>query len=42
LPENEIFGTHYNPAEMAKRLLAYRTANNSEIAEFSVQDFFKQ
>ena len=33
-------GTHYNAQDMARRLKLYRTANNSDVAEPSVQDFF--
>lgn len=42
LPEDSINGTHYNNADMIRRLKQYRTANNSTIAEPSVQDFFLQ
>lgn len=42
LPENEIKGTHYNAEDMARRLKAYHTANNSKVAEYAVSDFFKQ
>ena len=41
LSEEEISGTHYNSKDMQRRLKAYREANNSEVAEPSVQDFFK-
>lgn len=40
LPEVEIVGTHYNASDMTRRLKIYRTANNSQVAEPSVQDFF--
>lgn len=40
LPESAVQGTTYNSLEMARRLKTYRTANNSEVAEPSVQDFF--
>lgn len=40
LPESAITGTTYNALDMARRLKAYRLANNSEVAEPSVQDFF--
>ena len=40
LPQCELVGTHYNPTDMARRLQAYRLANNSEVAEPSVQEFF--
>ena len=36
LPQCELVGTHYNPVDMARRLQAYRLANNSEVAEPSV------
>ena len=42
LPENQIEGTHYTKDDMLRRLQAYRTANNSVVAEPSVQDFFKK
>lgn len=42
LPEKEIAGTHYNKTDMERRLKIYRTANNSEIADPSVADFFRQ
>ena len=42
LPEEKIAGTHYNQVDMVRRLKKYREANNSEIAEPAVQDFFTQ
>jgi len=42
LTEAEISGTHYNIKDMKRRLEAYRKANESEVAEPSVQDFFKE
>ncbi len=42
LPEAALSGTHYNAQDMVRRLKAYRTANNSEVAEFSVSEFFQQ
>lgn len=42
LPESKIKGTHYNAMDMTRRLKDYRTANNSEVAEHSVSDFFDQ
>lgn len=36
LPEKQIQGTHYNGSDMIRRLKAYRTSNNSEVAEPSV------
>ena len=42
LPEDRISGTHYNEQDMRRRIKAYRTANNSIVAEPAVQDFFKQ
>lgn len=42
LPDNVIAGTHYNADDMFRRLKAYRVANNSKVAEYSVSDFFKQ
>ena len=41
-PEEKIVGTHYNEADMKRRLATYRTANNSVVAEPSVQEFFKR
>ena len=41
-PEEKITGTHYNEADMKRRLATYRTANNSVVAEPSVQEFFKR
>ncbi len=41
LSEAEIEGTHYNEADMKRRLSAYREANNSTVAEPAVQDFFR-
>lgn len=40
--QEAIQGTHYNLEDMQRRLKTYRTANNSEVAEPSVQEFFKQ
>lgn len=42
LPEDRIAGTHYNEERMRERIKAYRVANNSTVAEPSVQDFFQQ
>jgi hypothetical protein len=42
LPEDVIAGTHYNNADMTRRIKAYRTANNSKVAEYSVSEFFGQ
>ena len=42
LPEAEIAGTHYNQEDITRRLKLYRTANNSQVAEPSVQDFFNK
>lgn len=41
MPEDLIEGTHYNFDDMTRRLKAYRFANNSEVAEPSVQSFFE-
>jgi len=41
LAECAITGTHYNPGDMARRLKAYRVLNDSQVAEPSVQAFFK-
>lgn len=42
LPEDQIAGTQYNMADMMRRIKAYRKANNSEVAEPAVQDFFRE
>lgn len=41
LPEEALEGTRYNMEEMNKRIVKYREANNSVIAEPSVQKFFE-
>ena len=41
LSEEQIAGTHYNAADMKRRLKAYRNVNESKVAEPSVQAFFK-
>ena len=40
LPEESVKGTHYTQTDMIRRMKAYRIANQSEVAEPSVQDFF--
>ena len=40
--QKTLEGTHYNMEDMQRRLEMYRLANNSEVAEPSVQDFFRQ
>jgi adenylate kinase len=40
MTEQEVFGTHYTAADMARRIAAYRKANNSTIAEPSLKQFF--
>ena len=42
LREQEAFGTHYNSADMDRRLKAYRIANNSQVAEPSLKNFFSE
>jgi len=42
LSEDEITGTHYNAQDMKRRLQLYRKANNSKVAEPSVQKFFDE
>ena len=42
LPEDRIAGTHYNEARMRQRIKDYRIANNSQVAEPAVQDFFQE
>ena len=42
LPEDRIDGTHYNEDDMRRRIKAYRVANNSQVAEPAVQDFFQK
>jgi len=41
LPEDCINSTHYNEDDMRRRIKDYRLANNSQVAEPAVQDFFK-
>lgn len=41
LPQDQLEGTHYTKDDMVRRLGAYRLANNSKVAEPSVQEFFK-
>lgn len=41
LSEEQIAGTHYNVKEMKRRLKAYRSINESKVAEPSVQAFFQ-
>ena len=41
LPEAEVEGTHYTLKDMKRRLKAYRTANESQVAEPSVSQFFR-
>ena len=41
LPEASVDGTHYNYNDMVRRLKAYRMANNSQMAEPSIQQFFQ-
>lgn len=40
--EEMLQGTHYNQQDMKRRLAKYRKENNSQIAEPSLSDFFKQ
>ena len=42
LTEDQIAGTHYNDADMKRRIRDYRDANNNKVAEPAVQDFFLQ
>ena len=42
LREQDAFGTHYNSADMDRRLKAYRIANNSQVAEPSLKNFFSE
>lgn len=42
LSEKEAFATHYNAADMARRLKVYRQANNSAVAEPSLKTFFAE
>ena len=42
LPDDVITGTHNNPKDLARRLKLYRECNESQIAEPSVQQFFKE
>ena len=40
--EQEIAGTHYNGADMERRIAAYRKSNNSAVAEPSLKQFFSE
>ena len=42
LIEDEVAGTHYNIADMKRRLKKYRLLNESQTAEPSVQQFFSE
>jgi adenylate kinase len=42
LPETYAAGSHYNEADMTRRLAAYRKANNSLVAEPALKQFFEQ
>ena len=42
LTEAEAFGTHYTAADMLRRIAAYRKANNSQVAEPPLKQFFTQ
>jgi hypothetical protein len=42
LEEQQVEDTHYNAADMKRRLKVYHDANDSQIAEPSVQQFFKE
>lgn len=42
LPEEKIAGTHWNDADMDRRLKEYRDSNNSEIGDPSIVEFFKK
>ncbi len=36
-----IEGTHYNQVDMKRRLKHYRESNESQVANPSIEDFFK-
>ena len=42
LPEESIVGSHYNMADMKRRLKIYREENQSKIAEPSAHDFYRE
>ena len=42
LSEEQIAGTHYTVNDMKRRLKSYRTINESQVAEPSVQKFFRE
>jgi adenylate kinase len=42
LPEAYAAGSHYNEAEMKRRIAAYRKANNSQVADAPLKLFFEQ
>jgi adenylate kinase len=42
LPEAYAQGSHYNEADMLRRIAAYRKANNSQVAEPALKLFFEE
>jgi adenylate kinase len=42
LPEWQVKGTHYNAEDMKRRIKAYRVANNSQVAEPPLKQFFEE
>jgi adenylate kinase len=42
MTEQQAFGTHYTAADMQRRLTAYRKANNSQVAEPALKQFFTE
>lgn len=40
MSEGEVFGTHYNAADMKRRIAGYRVENNSQVGEPPIHRFF--
>lgn len=40
MSEGEVFGTHYNAADMKRRIASYRVENNSQVGEPPIHRFF--
>ena len=40
MSQQEAFGTHYNAADMKRRIAAYRVDNNSQVGEPAISKFF--
>lgn len=42
MDEDIVAGSHYNMADMKRRLKTYREANESKVAEKNIKDFFDE